>query len=206
LSGKRSAGFTLIELLIVVAIIGILAAIAIPNFLLAQVRAKVSRVKADMNGLAVALESYRVDQNAYPYFDNPTYGFPSRYNEISYRLIHLTTPMAYLKTIHLSDPFLEQGADSYSDGFMRYEYNYRNHEVWRSGSYPWVKCSAWVLNSIGPDQSPNQGLLTEMWARGLMDGVAGVEVIIYDPTNGTVSVGDIPRTGGETRFRSFAGR
>jgi prepilin-type N-terminal cleavage/methylation domain-containing protein len=50
--------FTLIELLIVVAIIAILAAIAVPNFLEAQVRAKVSRAKADIRSLATALESY----------------------------------------------------------------------------------------------------------------------------------------------------
>lgn len=191
---RRTSGFTLIELLIVVAIIGILAAIAIPNFLLAQVRAKVSRVRADMHGLAVAIESYRVDQNGYPYFDDPSYGYPPRYNEISYRLIQLTTPTSYSKSIHLSDPFLEQGSDSYQDGFMRYEYNYRNHEVWGNASQ---RCSVWVLNSIGPDQAPNQGLLTEMWVRGW----STADVIIYDPTNGTVSVGDMPRTGGETRFR-----
>ncbi len=59
-------GFTLIELLIVVAIIAILAAIAVPNFLEAQTRAKVSRVKADVRSIATALEAYRIDQNLYP--------------------------------------------------------------------------------------------------------------------------------------------
>jgi len=59
-------GFTLIELLIVIAIIAILAAIAVPNFLEAQVRAKVSRVKSDQRSLATGLEAYYVDCNSYP--------------------------------------------------------------------------------------------------------------------------------------------
>ena len=58
-------GFTLIELLIVVAIIAILAAIAIPNFLAAQVRAKVSRVKGEFHSIAIGIESYYVDENTY---------------------------------------------------------------------------------------------------------------------------------------------
>ena len=62
---KKMRGFTLIELLIVVAIIAILAAIAVPNFLEAQVRAKVSRVKTDMRSIATAIESYMIDNNDY---------------------------------------------------------------------------------------------------------------------------------------------
>src|SRR3954453_20338717 len=62
---KKSTAFTLIELLIVVAIIAILAAIAVPNFLEAQVRAKVSRVSTDMRSVTVALEAYAVDTNKY---------------------------------------------------------------------------------------------------------------------------------------------
>ncbi len=61
-----SNGFTLIELLIVVAIIGILAAIAVPNFLNAQVRAKVSRVFADLRSLGNAIEMYTIDNNTQP--------------------------------------------------------------------------------------------------------------------------------------------
>jgi prepilin-type N-terminal cleavage/methylation domain-containing protein len=61
-------GFTLIELLIVVAIIAILAAIAVPNFLEAQIRAKVSRVRSDQRSLQVAIETYYVDNNTYPLF------------------------------------------------------------------------------------------------------------------------------------------
>ncbi len=63
---KKESGFTLIELLIVIAIIGILAAIAIPNLLNAVQRGKQKRTMSDMRALATAIEAYAVDNNQYP--------------------------------------------------------------------------------------------------------------------------------------------
>ena len=63
---QGSKGFTLIELLIVVAIIGIIAAIAIPNLLNAIDRGKQKRSMADMRSIGTAVESYAVDNNVYP--------------------------------------------------------------------------------------------------------------------------------------------
>jgi len=63
---RRQKGFTLIELLIVVAIIGIIAAIAIPNLLNAINRGRQKRTMADIRSIATAVESYQVDWNFYP--------------------------------------------------------------------------------------------------------------------------------------------
>src|ERR1035437_5493817 len=63
---RNSKGFTLIELLIVVAIIGIIVAIAIPNLLNAIQRAKQRRTMGDERSIATAIEAYGVDFNRYP--------------------------------------------------------------------------------------------------------------------------------------------
>jgi general secretion pathway protein G len=63
---KKQQGFTLIELLIVIAIIGILAAIAIPNLLNAVQRGKQKRTMVDMRTLATAIEAFHVDNSLFP--------------------------------------------------------------------------------------------------------------------------------------------
>lgn len=62
---NRKRGFTLIELMIVVAIIGILAAIAIPNFLRFQLRAKTGEAKTNLAGIRTAEEGYFAEFNRY---------------------------------------------------------------------------------------------------------------------------------------------
>ncbi|MGE3726215.1 MAG: type II secretion system protein [Candidatus Sericytochromatia bacterium] len=58
---RPQRGFTLIELMVVIVIIGILVAIALPNFIGAQDRAKVSSVKANMHVFQTMIETYGVD-------------------------------------------------------------------------------------------------------------------------------------------------
>lgn len=65
ISGKHAKGFTLIELMIVIAIIGILAAIAIPKFSFYRYRAFNAAVMNDLRNAANAQEAYYVDESTY---------------------------------------------------------------------------------------------------------------------------------------------
>ncbi len=171
------------------AIIGILASIALPNFLEAQTRAKVARVKSDFHSLATVIELFNVDHDEYPWHDDPSSGVPDKYWSIGYRLRDLSTPISYISRVDMKDPFISQGAEGGYGNWPREEYNYRNYRYF-SWNY-----TSWALNSIGPDQMKNQGLKIEPFVRGVTH-----DTILYDASNGTVSDGDIPWTGGDTRY------
>jgi prepilin-type N-terminal cleavage/methylation domain-containing protein len=134
-------GFTLIELLIVVAIIGILAAIAVPNFMNAQVRAKIARCQSDMKSLSTAIEQMRLDIGFFPvdHWDDDTdlgcerltvdlggvgAGPDCEQRNTFAVLACLTSPVAYMSSLP-HDPFYEQiGSEGNCYRYGDYETSY----------------------------------------------------------------------------------
>ena len=172
----RKKGFTLIELLIVVAIIGILAGIAIPNFLASRTKAKISRAFADMRAIANALEMYYLDEGSYPVTTEAG--------------TELTT-RKYISSIP-KDPFASsddgRGSDQTiggDDGFGYYV----------SGS------TAWLLVSNGPDTDADVTSYDGVSAAGQYGGpdtqysYSAGGATWYNPANGTTSDGDLGLAG-----------
>ncbi len=212
--GKRS-GFTLIELLIVVAIIAILAAIAVPNFLEAQTRARISRAKNDLRTFGVALESYKLDHNQIP-LPRPTRDdfFPTFLNVVEapgkstrYPGHLLTSPIAYY-TENPVDFFNTKAAADTSWSRWKQQVGVSYVISWAPmglGEYPnrdsWTfkkrstgesmadffNCESFhaMAESTGPDLF--------WWDLGRLGNSAQTDVnpFFYDPTNGTVSWGQI---------------
>lgn len=172
---KAASSFTLIELLIVVAILGILAAIAVPNLLHAQIRAKVARALADLRTIRAAVDLYRTDHHAVPLSTHPALGD----NTIGYLRHTITTPVAYLRTGLLPDPFIDPRDPAKAERSEQF-YTYQNmpFNVPR-GSFPvsfFDFYGDWRACSYGPDQ-------------GYFNGPYGST--IYHPSNGVLSVGNI---------------
>lgn len=217
--------FTLIELLIVVAIIAILAAIAVPNFLEAQIRAKVSRVKSDARTLATAVEIYAVDNTKYPLrrdkYDQPA--APSRlyYPPFDQKIMDtlapaarvglrsVTSPIAYITSLPvdvfntparaLVNPAIGRSDcldywDPTQTDIMVRQVNSRN--PFGQTGYDGV-AGGYVIISVGPDSylglSVDTGTGYPDQPSDFIDDHKNTFATIYDPTNGTVSKGNVMR-------------
>lgn len=178
---KDIRAFTLIELLIVVAIIAILAAIAIPNFLEAQVRAKVARVQSEFRTMKTAMFLYQVDTNEWP--DSEDSPPPVVDHSTFWNLRELSTPIAYISEVPYQDPFSDRIVVTWlgipaSNHYQYYHWPLGDGTI--KGLCPpcdpiaHVKFIKWIIVCVGPCQ---------VWPDGFNWGIA------YDSTNGTVSEG-----------------
>ncbi|HPA45133.1 MAG TPA: type II secretion system protein GspG [bacterium] len=169
-------GFTLIELLIVVAIIGILAAIAVPNFMNARIRAMVAQAKSDIKALASSCEQYYLDHNTYPNESEHNI-FQRTRSEAG--LVWLTTPVGYMSGLP-RDPF-QNKFETDSNYFRCYETGAAGTGT--ADNRRWI---TYVIFTIGPDNVEN-GVDSSVFSGAWYSGNGNT----YMPSNGLRSNGDI---------------
>jgi prepilin-type N-terminal cleavage/methylation domain-containing protein len=202
---KHDLGFTLIELLIVVAIIAILAAIAVPNFLEAQVRSKVSRSFSDMRTLLTATEAYRTDYQKLPPYVAAGSSTASWWG---WSPKGLTTPVAYVTSLP-RQPFSDKTLTQEPMGNQLYTYIYDIRLMCDAGIGPYSGAPASVPRNLkSKDQmdfvmkARNCSYIYYTCGPDSIDSTAYIAPMSYDPTNGTVSFGDIHMFGAGTRSES----
>ena len=189
-----SGAFTLIELLVVVAIISILAAIAVPNFLQAQMRAKVARSHADIRSLMLAIETYHVDYEHYPVRRNTLATIQPHVPQLDTRLpqmSRLTTPIGYM-TMLPTDVF--ESNIHWPNNVIDY-YDAHQHS-WLVNSRRATQVgrispgeAGYLLVSVGPDGY--LGPLPNRYGWPTNQYMIGTIYFAYDPTNGAASMGNI---------------
>ena len=208
----RASGFTLVELLIVMAIIGVLTAIAVPNYQEALTRSKVAKFQGDAKACETAIESYYADHSFYAFSE----GYPVKSTcgnqtgtgsndtsnpGIGYLPRCLTTPAAYLGKLP-NDPFrnLEDVGQCYperrtylysadSENLIRFRmyyvsitYAYAQGQTTVSNQRP--TNAVWMVSSTGPDGHRDQGPTSGGFPHSSYPTP-------YDPTNGINSMGDL---------------
>ena len=200
----KKSGFTLIELLIVIAIILILIAIALPNFLAAQVRARITRIQGDMRALATANEAYFTEYNTYALgyahdlFGEAPYLYLTRTTAIA-----LSTPVAYIKEAQVPDIFaapsinnsaltfyIQSAGGDYGNEAAKRRSILMDHKYPPHLHYP---NTVYAFVSAGPDGSDDTHMGTYPWSH-CMNGLN--QGCVYVPTNGTKSRGDLVQTSG----------
>jgi prepilin-type N-terminal cleavage/methylation domain-containing protein len=166
--------FTLIELLIVVAIIGILAAIAVPNFMNAQIRASIARVESDFKTMNTAIEMYRLDKGG----DIPRWG-PLGWAQAWARF---TTPVAYMSLVPI-DVFESKFKENFAHAHNWYEYNGCRGTTAMKNLKEGQIIDNYVLVSYGPDGIDD--------TINISDYPNAARFMQYDASNGLRSSGDI---------------
>ncbi|RJP30158.1 MAG: prepilin-type N-terminal cleavage/methylation domain-containing protein [Candidatus Omnitrophota bacterium] len=205
---KRN-GFTLIELLIVVGIIGILAAIAVPNYINATLKTRVTQVKLELRNLGAALQTYRIDHNIYPRRNSNLLFFAQ------YLLPDLTSPIAYLSQVNVRDPFgpVEEfeeptlGVESTPDRsfipleLVKNSYTYTpyiNFSLIQGN--PLYRREGFAVTSVGPDRQDS--FIVDY---PFPQNIRFLGASVYHPSNGVISSGDIGFFGGDLAVQGLVG-